>query len=104
MPANGFHDALVEFCAHLRRAEFAIHTEYVSSGVECGTIQTSRSIERIETDELAQTTRQSGRGMGRSKSRKAVELAIALTILGATLVTSQRLDRSALKRAARVFL
>lgn len=36
--------------------------------------------------------------------RKAVELAIALTILGATLATSKRLDRRALKRVARVFL
>jgi len=43
-------------------------------------------------------------GWAAANPRKAVELAIALTILGATLVTSKRLDRSALKRAARVFL
>ncbi len=34
---------------------------------------------------------------------KAAQLAIALAILGTTLVTTKRLDRRALKRAARIF-
>ena len=35
---------------------------------------------------------------------KAAQLALALAIIGTTLVTTKRLDRRALKRAARVFL
>lgn len=43
-------------------------------------------------------------GWAAANPRKAVELAIALAILGATVVTTKRLDRRALKRVARVFL
>jgi hypothetical protein len=43
-------------------------------------------------------------GSAVANPRKALELAVALTILGATLVTTKRLNRRALKRAARVFL
>jgi hypothetical protein len=35
---------------------------------------------------------------------KAAQLAIALAIIGTTLVTTKRLDKRTLKRAARVFL
>jgi len=35
---------------------------------------------------------------------KAAQLAIALAILGSTLVTTKRLDRRALRRAARILL
>jgi len=35
---------------------------------------------------------------------KAAQLGVALAILGATLATTKRLDKRALKRAARVFL
>lgn len=34
---------------------------------------------------------------------KAAQVAVALAILGATLVTTKRLDRQALQRAARIF-
>ncbi len=43
-------------------------------------------------------------GWAAANPRKAVELAIALAILGATVVTTKRVDRRALKRVARVFL
>ena len=43
-------------------------------------------------------------GWAAANPRKAVKLAIALAILGATVVTTKRVDRRALKRVARVFL
>jgi len=45
-----------------------------------------------------------GVGWAAANPLKAAQLAIALTILGATLVTTKRLDRRALKRAVRLFL
>ncbi len=45
-----------------------------------------------------------GVGWAAANPLKAAELAVALTILGATLVATKRLDRRALKRAVRVFL
>ena len=43
-------------------------------------------------------------GWAAANPLKAAQLAFALTLLGATLLTTKRLDRRALKRVARIFL
>jgi hypothetical protein len=43
-------------------------------------------------------------GWAAANPLKAAQLGIALILLGTALVTTKRLDRRALKRAARVFL
>ncbi len=43
-------------------------------------------------------------GWAAANPLKAAQLAFALTLLGATLLATKRLDRRALKRVARIFL
>ncbi|HJY85440.1 MAG TPA: hypothetical protein VKE24_01265 [Candidatus Acidoferrales bacterium] len=43
-------------------------------------------------------------GWAAANPLKAAQLAFVLTLLGATLLTTKRLDRRTLKRVARIFL
>lgn len=106
MTAEGLEHLFVELRFHdqpVERCRLSIEIWYQPAKVRYNARRIGKQKGRTPMTFLGRVVR-SALAWAAANPVKAAQLAVALAILGTTLATTKRVDRSALKRAVRVFL